>query len=95
MKIFISLLLLPGICFSQKQKDPSEDEIRSAYSALPKAEGQYEWAEVVQMDSSVKKDDLYRNAKLFFANEFKSAKDVIQYDDRGEGKVIGKGNLVA
>ena len=33
---------------------------------------------------------LYRNAKLFFANISESSKDVLQYDDREEGKIIGK-----
>ena len=41
--------------------------------------------------AGTKKDDLYKNAKVFFANEFKSAINVIQYDDRNEGKIIGKG----
>lgn len=85
--------MFPVIAYSQKQKDPTEEEVKASYSSLPKVDGQYEWTEVVQVDSSLKKDDLYRNAKMFFANEFKSAKDVLQYDDRAEGKVIGKGNF--
>lgn len=45
------------------------------------------------LDSTYKKDILYKNSKLFFADAFKSAKDVLQYDDREEGKIIGKGNF--
>ena len=91
MKRLFVLLLFP--LASIAQKTPSEEDCASAYKALPKIDGQYEWSEVIQVDTSLKKDDLYRNAKLFFANEFKSAKDVLQYDDRGEGKVVGKGNF--
>jgi hypothetical protein len=76
-----------------KRKDLSEDDIKVAYSSIPKIDGQYEYSEVIQLDSASTKDLLYQRAKLFFANEFKSAKDVIQYDDRGEGKVIGKGHF--
>ncbi|HEY4154411.1 MAG TPA: DUF4468 domain-containing protein, partial [Puia sp.] len=64
-----------------------------AYTSLPKIEGRYEFSEIIQLDSTYKKDDLYRNAKLFFTDAFKNAKEVLQYDDRQEGKVIGKGNL--
>lgn len=94
MKRFALLaLLVPTLIYGQKQKDPSEEEVKAAYLALPKVDGQNEWTGIVQVDTSLKKDDLYRNAKIFFANEFKSAKDVIQYDDRGEGRVVGKGNF--
>src|ERR1700685_53659 len=95
MKEFILLLFLPVVCFSQKQKDkdPTDAEIKTLYQSLPKVDSQYEFTEVVQLDSSYKKDDLYRNAKLFFTDVFKSAKDVLQYDDREQGKIVGKGNF--
>ena len=87
-------LILPVLVFSQEEKkDASEEEVKTAYDSLPKIEGQYEFTEVVQLDTGYKKDALYRNAKLFFANISKSSKDVLQYDDREEGKVIGKVNF--
>ena len=89
----IPLLIICFSSFAQKQKDPTEDDVNKLYNSLPKANDGYEWAEVVQLDSAYKKDDLYKNAKLFFTDIFKSAKDVLQYDDRTEGKVIGKGNF--
>jgi len=93
-RILLILLLLPIMTFSQDEKqDATEEEVRAAYDSLPKVNGQYEFSEVVQLDSSFKKDILYRNAKLFFANISKSSKDVLQYDDREEGKVIGKGSV--
>lgn len=37
------------------------------------------------------KSELFTLAKLWFVNEFKDAKEVIQYSDADEGKIIGKG----
>jgi len=48
-------------------------------------------SEVVKVDSTINKVNLYSNALSFFATEFKSANDVIQMKDAETGKVIGKG----
>jgi Domain of unknown function (DUF4468) with TBP-like fold len=93
-RFLIPLLLLPVMVFSQDdKKDVTEEEVNAAYDSLQKVDGQYEFTEVVQLDSTYKKDILYRNAKLFFANISTSSKDILQYDDREEGKVIGKGSV--
>ena len=60
---------------------------------IPKVSGEYEYSSIITLDSTYKKDDLYRNAKLYFVDNYKSAKDVIQYDDKDQGKIIGKGLL--
>lgn len=60
---------------------------------IPKVNGEYEYQDIVILDSTYKKDDLYRNAKLYFVDNYKSAKDVIQYDDKEQGKIIVKGFL--
>jgi hypothetical protein len=60
---------------------------------IPRIDGKYEYQEIVNLDSTFKKDDLYRNAKLYMVDNFKSAKDVIQYDDKEQGKIIGKGTF--
>jgi hypothetical protein len=58
---------------------------------LPKDDnGNLNFHEVVQVDSA-SKEQLYLRAKVFFANAFNSAKDVIQMDDREAGIIIGKG----
>jgi len=86
MKKLISLsILLMSIVFARAQ-----DKI---IDTIPKIDGVYGYQEVVQLDSSYKKDFLYKNAKIYFVNNFKSANDVIQYDSKEDGKVIGKGNL--
>ena len=46
---------------------------------------------IVNVDSTLKKTNLYSNALSFFALEFKSANDVIQMKDQETGKIIGKG----
>lgn len=57
---------------------------------VPKVDGQYQYQEVVQVDKSIK-TDLFKKAKIYFVDNFKSANDVIQYQDADEGKIIGKG----
>jgi len=54
-------------------------------------EGKVLFTDVVQVDSTLDKSTLYGNAKLFFANTFKSAQDVIQVDDKENGRIVGKG----
>ena len=92
-KLVLSLCLMVMIIQvdGQKKKDATDEDVKKAYLSIPKVDGNYEYMEVVTLDTSWKKDDLYKNAKLFFTDEFRSAKDVLQYDDRNEGKIVGKG----
>lgn len=57
---------------------------------LPLKDGKVTYAGVVQVDS-VDKNQLYTRAKKWFVDTYKSAKDVIQLDDKENGEVIGKG----
>jgi hypothetical protein len=94
MRHFLFLVLLPAICFSQSEmKEITEEQVKSVYDSLPIVDSQYQFIEVIQLDASIKKDDLYKNAKLFFANAFKTSKNNLSYDDREEGKLIGKGGF--
>jgi len=86
--LFITLLTFTGFTIKAKAQNQT-DKIDS----IPKSNGEYGYEEVVKVDTNLKKDDLYKRSKLFFTDQFTSSKDVIQYDDRGEGKVIGKGNF--
>ena len=86
-------ILISVISFGQRKKEISSEAIKVLYDSIPKVDGKYEYTEIIVLDSTYKKEILYKNSKLFFANVFKSAKDVIQYDDREEGKVIVKGNF--
>lgn len=52
--------------------------------------GEVEFIKVIQLDSSTK-DNNFNKSKLWVANAFKSAQDVIQYENREEGKLVCKG----
>lgn len=51
------------------------------------------FSEVKTVDSTFTKDDLYLKTKMWFANTFKDAKEVIQLDDKENGIIIGKGSI--
>ena len=57
---------------------------------LPTKDGKVYYSEVVQIDST-DKSKLYTKAKKWFVDQYKSAKDVIQLDDKENGEIIGKG----
>lgn len=59
---------------------------------LPTVDNEINFNDVVTVDS-VRKDELYARTKLWFADAFKSSKDVIQLDDRENGIVLGKGAI--
>ena len=58
---------------------------------FPLVDCKINYTEIVKIDSSINKATLFLNAKMFFVNEFKSAKVVIQLEDRESGTIIGKG----
>ncbi len=39
------------------------------------------------------KDQIFEESKIWIAQSFKSANNVIQYADKGTGSIIGKGNI--
>jgi len=86
MKKTVLVALLALLCLSIKAQDKIIDTV-------PKIDGIYEYQEVVNLDSTYKKDFLYKNAKIYFVNNFTSANNVIQYDNKDDGKIIGKGSL--
>ncbi|HEV3222482.1 MAG TPA: DUF4468 domain-containing protein [Puia sp.] len=94
MRCLLFLFLLPTICYSQTDlKEITEEQVKSAYDSLPIVDSQYQFIEVVQLDPSFSQGDLYKNAKLFFANAFRISNNNLSYDDREEGKLIGKGSF--
>jgi len=49
-------------------------------------------AEIVDIQGQTK-DQLFEASKVWIAKSFKSANNVIQYQDRDSGTIIGKGNI--
>lgn len=66
----------------------------SIWSAAFAQEGKrlMEFSEVVQVDSSLKKAQLFSAARDWIVKSFQSGKAVIQVDDKDEGKLSFRGN---
>ncbi len=47
------------------------------------------WEEVVTVDSTVNKTELYSRARQWFSNTFKSEKDVVSVSDKESGEISG------
>lgn len=89
-KIFLLLLLsIPIISFSQKSKKNKNDK-DSVVQIMPLVDSMVVYTEVVKADS-ITKEELYNRAKRFFVENYKSANDVVQLDDKENGEIIGKG----
>ena len=57
---------------------------------LPVKDNAIVYEQVVSAEGK-SKADLYKNAKQWFVDYFKSSKEVIQSEDKEDGKIIGKG----
>jgi hypothetical protein len=66
--------------------------IDSLYRSLRIADGQYAYIGIIQLDSSDSKNELYRRARLFLADS-RLAVFFPQYEEREEGRVIGRGSF--
>ncbi len=83
MKTLLALLLLtPLFGFAQKVQLPLKDSV-IVFEEI-----------VVLKDSSVKADKIFSAAQTWFTNTFKNAKSVLQVNDPGQFKLIGKGTQV-
>lgn len=78
MKNLLILLLTSSITVLSFGQDTANDAL--AYS------------KVIQVDSATSAD-LYGRARSWFADTYNNAKEVIQLDDKENGKIIGKGSI--
>jgi len=98
MKRLLLLMMLPGICIAQKRATvmspaATKSDIAAANApSFPMKDGAvfYEF-----VDSSLKKEkiDVYKAAKIWFADIFKNSKSVLQVDDKELGELVGKGTF--
>lgn len=51
------------------------------------------YEEVVPVDTTVTKQELYNRARSWFADSFKSEKDVMSIDDKEQGEISGNGAI--
>lgn len=75
----IYLLLAPYWSFSQDLHLPEKDG-KVVYEQIDSFPG-------------TSKEELYNRSKIWFVKTFKSAKDVLQLEDKDNGQLIGKGNF--
>lgn len=77
--LFTCLLVLPIASFGQK-----------GTPELPIIDGKIVYTEVVNIDSTKTKNELYSKAREWFAKTYNSSIKVIQMDDKEDCKIIGK-----
>ena len=87
MKILFSIALLTLLFSSAKaQKDTTGLN-------LPYKDGKLIYEGIFSIDNKSQKE-LYSNASQWFVDFFKSSKDVIQSQDKEQGRIVGKGILL-
>ncbi|AGN89388.1 DUF4468 domain-containing protein [Flavobacterium psychrophilum] len=55
--------------------------------------GKLTYKNVIKVDSLKKSSQLYMLSRSWFAEKYNSAKDVIQFEDKEEGKIIARGSF--
>jgi hypothetical protein len=78
------------LCLALSMSLVSSAQETKLQGILPMKDGKVNYTDVIPVDST-SKDQLYTRAKRWFAETYKSAKDVIQLDDKENGEIIGKG----
>lgn len=81
-KVLFGLFLILAI--------PSLGQEKKLFDILPVINGKVNYTGIVIVDSTDKLK-LYTKAKKWFIKQYRSAKDVIQLDDKENAEVIGKG----
>lgn len=61
-------------------------------ATVPQAEPVTSYQRIVDIPN-VQQDMIYEGSRQWVAKNFKSANSVIQYQDKGTGSIIGKGNI--
>ncbi|MEI7424306.1 MAG: DUF4468 domain-containing protein [Prolixibacteraceae bacterium] len=78
--ILISLILFSFATNGQSVKFPIDETT-----------GKITYSEVVTLNDSISKDELFSRAKICYSRIFNNAKNVIQNQDKDAGIIIGKG----
>ena len=84
-KFFALLLIILSLYVKAQDSSLPTDETTKLIS----------YTEVVTVNDSASKDELFSRTKSCFAHLFKSSKNVIQNEDKDSGIIIGKGNIKA
>jgi hypothetical protein len=76
--LFLLLFVSPLLCFAQ-------------HPDMPLVEGKITYEQVVRVDSATSQSDLFARSREWFAKTYRSANNVIQLEDKENGKIVGKG----
>jgi hypothetical protein len=87
MKRLLLIAVIGLISISSKGQNKGSIQL----DTIPNINGISQFQEIVYVDSNLKSDQLYKNAKVYFVDVFNNSRDVIQYDDKDECTIIGKG----
>lgn len=82
-RLICTILFLCCLCNFFSQDNPFG-------KVFPLKEGRVEYSEVITINN-VEAPELYKRAKIWTVNAFKSSKDVIQNDDKDNNIIIAKG----
>lgn len=95
--LFIALLIAPIFVSAQYNDDkPSKTSEKTfmqelLFTVFPVTDGKVLYQGVVNFDSTITPNQIHKNAISWFANSFKSGKDVLQINDKDNGIVMGRG----
>lgn len=89
------LLLVSALGCSQPMwaQQPAAPSAATASTAteFPLNEGKLYYEGVVEVNPASKKGDLYRMGRTWFVDTYVDSKEVLQLDDKTDGRMIGKG----
>jgi hypothetical protein len=89
MKRLFLIVLIAAASVTVKAQNKGGIQLDS----IPVVDGKYQFQEVVKVDNSITKDQLYKKAKAYFVDVFTAAQDAFQFDDAQEARIVGKGRL--
>jgi hypothetical protein len=95
--LFVCLLCLGSNAQKKDKYQKMADKyvLDSADRVFPQTNGVIIYTDIIDVDSSIKKDELFNRAKAWFVTEYKSANDVLQMQDKDAGIIMGKGMFKA
>jgi hypothetical protein len=80
--LLIFVIFLGNSCWGQKE---------APLLPIDSVTGKITYMEIVGVDSSLKTNELFNNAREWFAKTYISSNEVIQLEDKEQGVIIGKG----
>lgn len=89
---FAPFLLLLFIAFTNTATAQKDREV-APEMPIDKETKLISYTEVVQLEGTPTKDELYERAKEWFARYYKSSNNVLQIDEKENGKLVGKAAL--